>query len=353
MDGLPATAAIAGLLAVSGIVIDILWDLNSSPKHDTAVLNLALREVKECRSSINALTKALALLQSRQVPFPDRASWIDVDELVATLTDTVLAFSKLYALACSIEAEAARSSPAAAGRKYEKRLRALCARLKWHNLSIAMMMTIINCPAETDAKNSRDELVHRITRLLTFNLSLSARMQRRIPPSSPPASTYRSPPASSNSSTSSAGPPPLSSSPILPSIPPSTTAACLPPAKPADVGRIPRSSPGCGWPTTAAAASFSGYTLAHPGVLSIICLPISVAELRDDRDYYPVSYLAPGSPISVSVAGSDYHLPLGLDDRRSSSIRSTSMTPSPPGSSWEPKDMPPAVNTQIAGPAAR
>jgi hypothetical protein len=144
MDGLPATAAIAGLLAVSGIVIDILWDLNTSPKHDTAVLNLALREVKECRSSINALTKALALLQSRQVPFPDRASWIDVDELVATLTDAVLAFSKLYALASSIEAEAARSSPAAASRKYEKRLRALCARLKWHNLSIAMMMTIIN-----------------------------------------------------------------------------------------------------------------------------------------------------------------------------------------------------------------
>jgi len=117
------------------------------------------------------------------------------------------------------------------------------------------------------------------------------------------------------------------------------------------VGRIPRSSPGCGWPTTAAAATFSGYTLADAGVLSIIRLPVSIVELRDDRDYYPVTYLPPASPISV--AGYDYQLPLGIDDRRSTSIRSTSITPSPPGSSWEPKDMPPAVNTQIAGPAAR
>lgn len=144
MDGLPATAAIAGLLAVSGIAIDVLWDLNTSPKAATAVFNLALREVKESRSSIQALHKTLSLLESRQVPFPGRASWIEVDELVATLTDAVLAFSKLYALCSAVEAEAARSSPEEASRRYEKRMKALCARIRWHNLSIAMIMTIIN-----------------------------------------------------------------------------------------------------------------------------------------------------------------------------------------------------------------
>ncbi|KAI5465343.1 hypothetical protein BGZ63DRAFT_399818 [Mariannaea sp. PMI_226] len=351
MDDLSGTTAITGLLAVSGIVIDILWDLNTSPKFTTAVLNLALREVKECRSSISALTKALALLETRQIPFPARATWIDLDQLVATLTDIVLAFSKLYALTLSIEIEANRSSPAEASRKYEKRLRALCARLKWHNLSIAMMMTIINCPADIDAKNSRDELVHRITRLLTFNVSLSARMRRNLPSSSSNSnSTSNSPVMSANISPSPHTymftPAPASSSPS-PSLsspsPPNNVAPTLgaPATESADVGRIPRtSSPN--WPT-----AFSGFTLAD-AVLSLIRLPINIVELRDDRDFYPVAYVPP--PASYNYVTDDGASVLGR-----SSIRSTSLTPSPPGSSWEPNDMQPApaMNSQIAGPAAR
>ncbi|KAH7162152.1 hypothetical protein B0J13DRAFT_2177 [Dactylonectria estremocensis] len=323
MDGLPATAAITGLLAVSGIAIDVLWDLNTSPKAGTAVLNLALREVKESRSSIQALHKTLSLLESHQVPFPGRAAWIEVDELVATLTDAVLAFSKLYALCSAVEVEAARNSPEAANLRYEKRMRALCARIRWHNLSIAMMMTILNCPAETDAKNSRDELAHRITRLLTFNFGLASRMQRGLSYAGAVISPSPSPPASIASvSASAAGPLPSNASAQQPGIAKLATAAAAPPPADPEVGRTPRSSSAPGWPN-----SFSGYTLADPAVLSFVRLPVSAGELRGDRDFYPGAY----SPhLTYDYSGSSFSQP---------SIRSPSATPSPPGSSWETKEI--------------
>ncbi|KAF7549332.1 hypothetical protein G7046_g8397 [Stylonectria norvegica] len=147
MDTLTVTTAMAGLLAVGGHATDILWDLNSTPKTNRVVASQALREVRECRSSIHVLSKTLPLLQSGHLQFPERATWIDVDELVATLTDTVLAFSKLHALCDALEAEAAVSSPGEACDRFEKRIRALCARIRWHNLSMTMMMTVLQWQA--------------------------------------------------------------------------------------------------------------------------------------------------------------------------------------------------------------
>lgn len=142
--GLPTTTAITGLLEVGAAAIDILSDLNISPQHDTLVLNALLREVKECRSSVHAFYKTLSLIENGQIPIPARAAWISLETLVATVTDTVLAFSRLSSLCCAVDEESTRSSPEDAAKQFEKRIRALCARIRWHNLSIAMMMTIVN-----------------------------------------------------------------------------------------------------------------------------------------------------------------------------------------------------------------
>ncbi|KAF5533662.1 hypothetical protein FMEXI_11738, partial [Fusarium mexicanum] len=182
--GLPTTTAITGLLDVGAAAIDILSDLNISPQHDTVILNILLRELKECRSSVHAFYKTLNLIENNQIPFPARAAWISLDTLVATLTDTVLAFTRLSSLCCALDEQSNRTTPEDAAKQFEKRIKALCARLRWHNLSYAMMMTIVNCPGEKDAKNSRDELAHRVTRLLTFNVNLSARLQQSRPGSS-------------------------------------------------------------------------------------------------------------------------------------------------------------------------
>lgn len=243
--GLPTTTAITGLLDVGAAAIDILSDLNISPQHDTAILNILLREVKECRSSVHAFYKTLSLIENNQIPFPARAAWISLDTLVATLTDTVLAFTRLSSLCCALDEQSNRTSPEDAAKQFEKRIKALCARLRWHNLSYAMMMTIVNCPGEKDARNSRDELAHRVTRLLTFNVNLSARLRQ-------------SRPGSSAAKTTGSG----AQTPDSPEI------------TPVNVGLGP--------------APYSGTLskLTTPKALSKVILPIELRELRDDFEYY-------------------------------------------------------------------
>ncbi|KAF5021283.1 hypothetical protein F66182_6681 [Fusarium sp. NRRL 66182] len=271
--GLPTTTAIAGLLDVGATIIDILADLNTSPQHDTAVLNIFLRGVKECRSSIHAIYKTLNIIENGTIPYPARATWISLDTLVATLTDTVLAFSRIFSLCCALDDEAARSSPEDAAKHFEKRIKALCARVRWHNLSIAMMMTIVNCPGEKDARNSRDELAHRVARLLTFNVSLAARLRH---PSRPGSSAAKSPAPGSQ----------------MPGISDITSANVDPASAPVS------------W-------SYSG-TLATQKSFSRVILPVELGELRDDFEYYaePITSEA-GScefPTGGVLVGAPYEL---------------------------------------------
>ncbi|RGP58930.1 hypothetical protein FLONG3_11340 [Fusarium longipes] len=254
--GLPTTTAITGLLEVGAAAIDILSDLNISPQHDTIVLNTLLREVKECRSSVHAFYKTLTIVENGQIPIPARAAWISLETLVATLTDTVLAFSRLSSLCCAVDEESTRSSPEEAAKQFEKRIRALCARIRWHNLSIAMMMTIVNCPGEKDAKNSRDELAHRVARLLTFNVGLSARLRNTTRPGS----------GSSAAKTTVS----VTESPEI---------------TPVNVGRT--SAP-ASWTSSSSPSPYSGTlaNLTNPKALSRIVLPIELRELRDDFEYY-------------------------------------------------------------------
>lgn len=144
-EKLSVTTAIIGLLAVGGRTIDTIWDLNLPAHKATPVLNQALHEVRQVRSTVHILYKTFALLESARLPFPDRGTWIAVDDLIATLTDTVLAFSDLQSICVRLEAQRQGLSPppACAAAACEPRVAALCARVRWHNLSLSMMTTIL------------------------------------------------------------------------------------------------------------------------------------------------------------------------------------------------------------------
>lgn len=119
-----------------------------------------------------------------------------------------------------------------------------------------------NSPGEKDAKNSRDELAHRVARLLTFNVSLAARLRHTTAISSRPGS------GSSAAKTTIS----VTESPDSPEI------------TPVNVGRP--SAP-ASWPSSSP-SPYSG-TLANlttPKSLSRVVLPIELRELRDDFEYY-------------------------------------------------------------------
>jgi hypothetical protein len=113
-----------------------------------------------------------------------------------------------------------------------------------------------NSPGEKDAKNSRDELAHRVARLLTFNVGLSARLRHTARPGS----------GSSAAKTTVS----VTESPEI---------------TPVNVGHT-TSAPAT-W-TSSSSSPYSG-TLANlttPKALSRIVLPIELRELRDDFEYY-------------------------------------------------------------------
>lgn len=144
MEKLSATTAMIGLLAVGGKTIEALWELNSVLRKSTVIITRTLQEVKQCRSSVHILYKVLVSWESSRLPLPQRGAWIEIDDLVVTLTDTVLAFSDIQGVCDEMDdVLIATSDFEAIVKQYDQKLTNLCARLRWHNLSMTMMMTIL------------------------------------------------------------------------------------------------------------------------------------------------------------------------------------------------------------------
>lgn len=161
MESLSVATALAGLMAVGSSMADFLWDLNTEPVGDSAAINTALQELKQYRSSVHLLYKTLLSGPAlASLPFPERANWIRVDDLVTTLTDTVLAISELQAVCEAIDDaeqmyEQAEAQPDLQGRtvssgdvallrrKLEPRINSLSARIRWHNLTVVAMLTVL------------------------------------------------------------------------------------------------------------------------------------------------------------------------------------------------------------------
>ncbi|KAG6008621.1 hypothetical protein E4U21_004261 [Claviceps maximensis] len=332
-EKLSVTTAIIGLLAVGGKTIDTLWDLTTpaDKKSTTTVYVQALQEIKQCRSTIHVLYKTLSLLELAQLPYPERGTWIRIDHVIAILTDTVLAMSELQASCETLSLEklgfsTSSSSPPPPQRQRQqqqqqqqqqphplqsqsqspskdnvveldcasprqKNIEGLCSRIRWHNLSMTMMMTILKCPGESDAQNSRVGLERRMKRLLSANTNLSARMRQLDD-----FFAYDR----------------LGREPIpLPHPHPHPHYGLL--ARHPHFWLLPRLTP---YPGTAAAAAagepstdsfrandvnetnacpkpllpLSSYTLADIPILSVIPLPVATSELTDGAFFYTFAY---------------------------------------------------------------
>jgi hypothetical protein len=145
MDRITITTAVIGLLAVSRKMIDSYWDKDGVTRDSTSTFNLALKEVKQCRSTITLLYNTLALVETGELPFPQRQGWVGIDPLVAILTDLVLAFSELDT-ACAAITERLKLpgvTMTALSNQYNSRINALSSRIRWQNLSMTTIITIL------------------------------------------------------------------------------------------------------------------------------------------------------------------------------------------------------------------
>ena len=83
MDKITVTTAVIGLLAVTRKMTDSYWDVDGITRDSTSAFNVALKEVKQCRSTITLLYNTLALVETGEMPFPNRVASVGNDGIDA------------------------------------------------------------------------------------------------------------------------------------------------------------------------------------------------------------------------------------------------------------------------------
>jgi hypothetical protein len=95
MDPLSVAASIVGILAAAGKVSELLQAVIFTAKDAPQVVNALLCEVKEVQAALWSLQ---ILLDDLSTSPPRRTALIQLDQLIATLTEAVLTFKQLESI---------------------------------------------------------------------------------------------------------------------------------------------------------------------------------------------------------------------------------------------------------------
>jgi hypothetical protein len=141
MDPLSIMCSVVGLIAAARKVSSVLSAIRPSLKDAPQLVSHVLSEVKEVEISLSALHK---LLQGITSAPRRRISMIQLDQLIATLTEAVLTFSELEALITPL---ATQSKVATMERLNwvwkEDAVSNVMERLQRHKSSLSLMLNIV------------------------------------------------------------------------------------------------------------------------------------------------------------------------------------------------------------------
>lgn len=139
MDPLTVITSVAGLLKAANTIVSLLLGVNRIRNAPRSIERLLI-QVKHLEMLLYAVQKFLVGLDSAPSL---RTSLIQVDDLVTILTDLVLAFSELDAVARSVSQE---SGATFNGRWMwhwkEDEVSKIAARLESHKSSLSLMLNI-------------------------------------------------------------------------------------------------------------------------------------------------------------------------------------------------------------------
>lgn len=141
MDPLSVAASIVGLLAAAGKVSSILAKVKSSVSEAPQLLEQLLSQINDLQISFSAVDRFIATISSAS---RRRMSMIQVEELVATLTESVLTFSELEALIAPLTVHSETSMMDLLKLAWkEDVVSSIMLRLDRHKSSLALMLTIV------------------------------------------------------------------------------------------------------------------------------------------------------------------------------------------------------------------
>jgi hypothetical protein len=143
MDPLSITASIVGILAAASKVGELLKATISTAKDAPRVLVALASEVQQVRAALSSLQTLLADLSSTQ---SHRAALIQIDQLIVTLTDSVLTFSELETAIAPFVALQSAKVPLKARLKWlwaEDSCNKIVDRLQRQKATISLMLNIL------------------------------------------------------------------------------------------------------------------------------------------------------------------------------------------------------------------
>ncbi|ORY08220.1 hypothetical protein BCR34DRAFT_570096 [Clohesyomyces aquaticus] len=176
MDPLSVTASIVGILAAAGKIAESLRVVISTAKEAPWVITALLAEVNDVHAVVSSLQTLLSDLQSAP---PRRAALIQLDRLIATLTDTVLTFSELEAIVTPLAVTKGQKFPLRTRLKWtrvEGNCSKIVEKLQRHKSSISLMLNIFQCSTDAEAARSQETLELLVEQLLESNKTLCKRL---------------------------------------------------------------------------------------------------------------------------------------------------------------------------------
>ncbi|ORY71384.1 uncharacterized protein BCR38DRAFT_9196 [Pseudomassariella vexata] len=174
-DPLSVAASIIGILGAAGQVVEWLAPVVSAIKDTPKLAPPVYSEVVNVRLILSVLQNLIPNLatMSRR-----RTDLISVDQLIAILTDGVLIFSELEALAPTLSTPVSQI-PLITRLQWARKegdLTVIVARLQSFKLSVSLILNIFQCESDSVAAETQSELSVSVTSLLKSNKDLSRRL---------------------------------------------------------------------------------------------------------------------------------------------------------------------------------
>ncbi|KAH8729099.1 hypothetical protein GQ44DRAFT_823826 [Phaeosphaeriaceae sp. PMI808] len=172
---LETAAAIIGILAAAGTVAQILSPAVAAFGDATKNAAAVLSEVNQMRTILSALH---GYLDDLEISPQERKQLIQVDQLVATLTDGVLLFSELEALALKLHKGGIGAVNRLQWLRNDGKFASIRSRMQCFKSSITIMLNILQCESDREANRSHSQLLAITSVLLSSNRELSMRLAR-------------------------------------------------------------------------------------------------------------------------------------------------------------------------------
>ncbi|KAK7228307.1 hypothetical protein V2G26_000477 [Clonostachys chloroleuca] len=176
MDPLSVAASIAGLATAAGEVAKILKPYVSAASETVPPIALQVyAEVESTRTILSAVQRLI-----NNLSLAKNTSLIQVDDVVAVLTDGVLVYSDLEKAIGELRIELPGDSIPLRSRLIwahkESKVKSLLTRLQGFKSSTSLILNLLNCESNQQAEQHRVDLTESIDKLLEGNHDLVRRM---------------------------------------------------------------------------------------------------------------------------------------------------------------------------------